>query len=116
MSTIKLYGADWCADCVRAKAFLNNNNVAFDFIDTDMNSDAAQIVEEINKGKRIIPTILIDGTAYTNPDNYELSAVLNLTSDMNDAHASSSAGCSIDDKSSCGIERDEMEVGDEGGY
>lgn len=116
MTTIKLYGADWCADCVRAKAFLNNNNVVFDFIDTDMNLDAAQTVEEINHGKRIIPTILIDGAAYTNPDNYELASVLKLDTNPKASSDTNTHGCSLDDKFSCGIERSEMEVGDEGGY
>ena len=78
MNEIKFYGADWCSDCRRAKKFLKENNIDFDFIDVDINADATQLVESINKGKRIIPTIVINGKAYTNPDNSQLAAVLGI--------------------------------------
>ena len=35
-------------------------------------------VEEINNGKRIIPTILIDEVPYTNPDNVKLTDLLSI--------------------------------------
>lgn len=75
---IKLYGADWCPDCNRAKTFLKNNNVDFEFIDVDINPKATRLVESINKGKRIIPTLVINDRSYTNPDNSELSSVLGI--------------------------------------
>lgn len=56
MNEIKLYGADWCPDCLRAKSFLNDNTIEFTFIDVDLDKEATQKVEEINNGKRIIPT------------------------------------------------------------
>ena len=76
MNEIKLYGADWCPDCRRAKAFLKENNVAYEFIDVDLDESATRLVESINKGKRIIPTLIINGKTYTNPDNDELASVL----------------------------------------
>ena len=115
MKKIEVYGADWCPDCVRAKAFLKNNGVTFDFIDTDQNTDAAQFVEQINNGKRIIPTILIEGESYTNPDNYELAAVLNISPNSNEEQKAHAEGCSLEDRS-CGIQRADHEVGDEGGH
>jgi thioredoxin reductase (NADPH) len=51
---------------------------AFQFIDVDKHDWATQKVEEINKGKRIIPTILLDGIAYTNPDNIKLTELLSI--------------------------------------
>ena len=56
MNDIILYGADWCPDCRRAKSFLRDNGVNFQFIDVDKYDWATQKVEEINNGKRIIPT------------------------------------------------------------
>ena len=75
---VQLFGADWCPDCRRAKSFLRDNGINFEFIDVDTNDWATQKVEEINNGKRIIPTILIDGKPYTNPDNTELTALLSI--------------------------------------
>ena len=66
MNTLKLYGADWCPDCRRAKAYLKENNIDFDFIDVDLDKDATALVEKINNGKRIIPTIDLNGKTFTN--------------------------------------------------
>lgn len=78
MITIKFFGADWCPDCRRAKSFLNENNIAFDYIDVDIDEQATLTVETINNGKRIIPTIVINDTPHTNPNNAELAASLGI--------------------------------------
>lgn len=78
MRAITLFGADWCPDCQRAKAFLKEHKVGYEFVDVDEDREAATLVEQINKGKRIIPTLLIDGTPYTNPDNGILRTVLDI--------------------------------------
>ena len=75
---VQLFGADWCPDCRRAKNFLRDNAINFEFIDVDANDWATQKVEEINNGKRIIPTVLVDGEPYTNPDNVKLTALLSI--------------------------------------
>jgi thioredoxin reductase (NADPH) len=66
MNKIQLYGADWCPDCRRAKSYLNENNIEFDFIDVDLDKEATAKVEAINNGKRIIPTVIINDKSYTN--------------------------------------------------
>ena len=78
MNTIQLYGADWCPHCQRAKTFFKENNIPFDFINVDLDKEATARVEAINKGKRIIPTIIIDDKSYTNPDNGMLSSLLGI--------------------------------------
>lgn len=75
---IVLYGADWCPDCRRAKAFLRENELNFEHVDVDQDPEATETVIRLNKGKRIIPTILINGEAYSNPDNTTLRKALNL--------------------------------------
>ncbi|MFH6943509.1 FAD-dependent oxidoreductase [Flavobacterium sp. FlaQc-50] len=75
---VQLIGADWCPDCRRTKNFLRDNFINFEFIAVDENDWAASKIEEINNGKRIIPTVLIDGTLYTNPDNSTLTELLSL--------------------------------------
>lgn len=78
MTDILLYGADWCPDCRRAKAFLKENNIAFTFIDVDLDKEATAKVEAINNGKRIIPTLILKGKSYTNPDNIKLAALFGI--------------------------------------
>lgn len=78
MIQIQLYGADWCPDCRRAKAYLKEHNISYEFIDVDLDEAATKKVESINNGKRIIPTIIINGKSYTNPNNDQLAAVLGI--------------------------------------
>ncbi len=78
MIEVILYGADWCPDCRRAKSYLTDNNINFTFVDVDLDKEAAAKVETINNGKRIIPTLFIEGKAYTNPDNIKLASVLGI--------------------------------------
>ena len=78
MIEIILYGADLCPDCRRAKAYLQENNVEYTFIDVDLDKEATARVEAINNGKRIIPTIIIEGKSYTNPDNVKLASLLGI--------------------------------------
>ena len=75
---VQLFGADWCPDCRRAKSFLKDNAINFEFIDVDKHDWATAKVEEINNGKRIIPTVLIDNTPYTNPYNVALTELLSI--------------------------------------
>lgn len=81
---VVLYGADWCPDCRRAKAYLSDNKINYEFVDVDEHDWATQLVEEINKGKRIIPTILIDDVPHTNPDNARLSELLKIEEEKED--------------------------------
>ena len=78
MTEILLYGADWCPDCRRAKTYLQENNIDFTFVDVDLDKEATAKVEAINNGKRIIPTLIIKGKSYTNPNNVELASVLGI--------------------------------------
>ena len=64
---IKVYGADWCPDCVNTKNFLNSKGVEFEYIDITDNEQAIALVEQINNGRRVIPTLVVDGKTYTNP-------------------------------------------------
>jgi len=77
-NTIKMFGADWCSDCRRAKNFLKENNIAYEFVDVDLDKGATALVEKINKGKRIIPTFFINGKSLTNPDNATLASALGV--------------------------------------
>jgi thioredoxin reductase (NADPH) len=64
---IKVYGADWCSDCVSTKKFLDSKGVDYEYIDITDNKEAVTLVEQINNGRRVIPTLMVDGVSYTNP-------------------------------------------------
>lgn len=78
MIEIVMYGANWCPDCQRAKKFLEEHQISFTYINVEIDKKATQLVEKINKGKRIIPTFSIGGKHYTNPDNGELARILGI--------------------------------------
>jgi|TARA_B110000285_G_scaffold144546_1_gene161461 thioredoxin reductase (NADPH) len=73
---IKVYGADWCSDCVTAKKFLNSKGVDFEYIDITDNQQAIAVVEKINNGRRVIPTLIVDGVSFTNPGINGLMKIL----------------------------------------
>jgi thioredoxin reductase (NADPH) len=76
---IVVYGTTWCADCKRAKRFLGEQRVHYHWVDVDKDPDALAYVEEINNGKRIVPTIVCrDGSILVEPSNAELAEKLGL--------------------------------------
>jgi thioredoxin reductase (NADPH) len=76
---ITMYGTLWCSDCKRAKKFFGEQRVHYDFVDVDMDKDGLAVVEKINDGKQIIPTLVFeDGSTLVEPSNAELAAKLGL--------------------------------------
>ncbi len=70
---IKFYGTTWCGDCIRSKAFLDENKVEYEMIDIDKDGKAAKYVEKVNKGNRSVPTIVFeDGSILVEPTNEDL--------------------------------------------
>jgi mycoredoxin len=56
--TITFYGADWCGDCKRSKAYLDTHKTSYTYINIDVVEGAAEEVRKINNGLASIPTIL----------------------------------------------------------
>ena len=78
-SMLTAYGASWCADCKRAKAFLDEHHVPYTWIDLQEHPEAGEIVERYHGGKRPIPTLVFeDGSFLTAPSNAELAEKLGL--------------------------------------
>jgi thioredoxin reductase (NADPH) len=77
---IVLYGAAWCPDCRRSKAFLSEQRIPFTYVDLERYPDATAIVQDMNGGKQIIPTIVFpDGSFLAEPSNEELADKLGLS-------------------------------------
>jgi len=74
---ITMYGAEWCGDCRRSKKFLDENKVAYNYIDVEADESAAEKVIEINGGMRSIPVIIFpDGSHLTEPSDPALKEKL----------------------------------------
>jgi thioredoxin reductase (NADPH) len=78
-TNLTVYGATWCSDCKRAKKFLGEQRVHYDWVDVEQDADGLALVERVNNGKRIIPTIMFaDESILIEPSNAELAAKLGL--------------------------------------
>lgn len=78
-AAITVYGASWCPDCRRAKQFLGEQRVHYAWVDIEQEPEHVAFVEEVNHGKRIIPTIVFeDRSILVEPSNAELAAKLGL--------------------------------------
>ena len=80
MAGITVYGAPWCPDCRRAKRFLAEQRVPYEWVDIDQNAEGLQLVEKLQKGGRTIPTIVFgDDSVLVDPTDETLAHKLGLT-------------------------------------
>jgi thioredoxin reductase (NADPH) len=80
MERIKVYGAPWCPDCRRAKKFLGEHRVPYDWTDIDEDRAGLEEVERLQNGGRTIPAIVFaDGSILLEPSDEELARKLGLT-------------------------------------
>ena len=71
---IVMYGADWCRDCIRAKAALERADIDYEYIDVDAVPEAAAQAQAIS-GRTNIPVVVFpDGTHLVEPTDAELLA------------------------------------------
>ncbi|MCH2304848.1 MAG: NrdH-redoxin [SAR202 cluster bacterium] len=76
---IKIYGTDWCSDCIRAKSFLDSNKINYQWFNIELDERLLNYVLEINNGKRIVPTIIFeDGSILLEPTNKQLAEKIGL--------------------------------------
>jgi thioredoxin reductase (NADPH) len=76
---LTVYGATWCSDCKRAKKFLGEQRIHYNWVDVEQDAEGLAFVEQINQGKRIIPTIIFDDSSVlVEPSNAELAQKLGL--------------------------------------
>lgn len=71
-TTIKMFGADWCRDCRRAKALFDSRNVMYTYIDLAEDEAAARVARDIS-GRMNIPVIVYpDGSFQVEPSNTDM--------------------------------------------
>jgi glutaredoxin-like protein len=74
---IIVYATDWCPDCLRAKRFLDQHNIPYQWVNIDHDKQAEQFVMKTNRGMRSVPTIICsDGTVLVEPSTKQLERQL----------------------------------------
>jgi mycoredoxin len=76
MGKVEVYGADWCGDTKRTRAFLDKLDVDYDYINIEEDEAAARWVREQNDGKERKPTVKLGSRVLSVPGNNELESVL----------------------------------------
>ncbi len=75
----KIYGTNWCGDCLRVRRFLDQKGVAYDFINIDLDKSGEQLVLATNRGMRSVPTIVFDdGSILVEPSTTALAQKLGV--------------------------------------
>ncbi|MBE1514125.1 glutaredoxin domain-containing protein [Nesterenkonia halotolerans] len=73
-SQIRMFGAQWCRDCRRTKAQLDELELDYEYIDLEADPAAAKVAEEIS-GRTRIPVVLYpDGSHQVEPSNADVEA------------------------------------------
>lgn len=72
--TIIVYGTNWCPDCHRSIKLLGEKGKSYRWVDIEQDVAAKTYVEEVNHGKRIVPTIVFpEGDILVEPSDAELA-------------------------------------------
>lgn len=80
ITQLTVYSAEWCGDCLRVKALLDQHQISYLNFNIDEGAELAAFVERVNGGSRSIPTLLFpDGTVMVEPSNQELKEKLKLS-------------------------------------
>lgn len=74
---IVMYGADWCPDTQRAKRFFARHQISYRWVDIEIDPEGEAEVLRLNRGRRVVPTIVLpDGRVLSEPSDEELAAAL----------------------------------------
>ncbi|MGO1769512.1 MAG: glutaredoxin family protein [Microbacterium sp.] len=73
---IRMFGAEWCRDCRRTKAQLDELGVAYEYVDLEADPSAADVAKEIS-GRTQIPVVLYpDASHHVEPTNDDVETKL----------------------------------------
>lgn len=74
--TLTMFGAQWCRDCRRTKAQLDELGVEYTYVDLEADPTAADVAHEIS-GRTNIPVVVYpDATHHVEPANADVEAKL----------------------------------------
>ncbi|SCL41177.1 mycoredoxin [Micromonospora pallida] len=65
---LTMYSTPWCGYCHRLKSQLDREGIAYQVVDIEQDTAAAEFVMKVNGGNQTVPTLrFTDGSALTNP-------------------------------------------------
>ena len=76
MTSITVYGADWCPLTKRTLEHLRRTGVEYDYIDIERDAAARKWVRDHNHGKERKPTVSVGGQTLTEPSNEALDRAI----------------------------------------
>ena len=76
-----VYTTSWCGDCHRLKADLKEHNVPYEERDIERNENDYKTMMGYTNGKRVIPTVDIEGKILINPRYPQVAEALGLSPD-----------------------------------
>jgi mycoredoxin len=62
--TLKMFTTGWCPDCHAAKRFLEERGIAYEEISIENTPGAADLVKQLNNGKRSVPTFVTEEKSF----------------------------------------------------
>lgn len=75
---VRMYTTRWCGDCFKAKRFLKERAIEFEEVDIELDSGAADRLVEWTGGKRVVPTLEVNGHVLINPEIRDLASALEV--------------------------------------
>jgi glutaredoxin-like protein len=75
-SSITVFGADWCRDCIRTKNQLSSLGVTYTYVDLVKDPAAADVARDIS-GRTNIPVVVYpDSSHHVEPSNADVEGKL----------------------------------------
>ena len=75
-STITMFGADWCRDCIRTKKQLDELGISYTYVDLVADPAAADVARDIS-GRTNIPVVVYpDASHHVEPSNADVESKL----------------------------------------
>ena len=75
--TLRMYGTAWCGDCHRAKAWLEGENISYEFLDIESDDALRDRAVALNNGIQRVPVLEFDDdSVLVEPTNEQLAAKL----------------------------------------
>jgi len=70
---VMIYSADWCPDCRRVRAYLDERGIKYTQVDTAKDPKAYQFLEQILRRVRLPTLFFPDGSMAVEPTDEELA-------------------------------------------
>ncbi|MGK5626915.1 glutaredoxin domain-containing protein [Streptomyces sp. URMC 123] len=57
--TVTMYSTTWCGYCRRLKSQMDREGIAYTEINIEQDPESAKLVEKVNNGNQLVPTVLV---------------------------------------------------------